>query len=154
MLEGPLVDDEENHLIIMGYQEQSDYYDTALEAFVPYKDSPGGNWLTLNGLIHIDGVIYEFNDDDTVNELFVADWRREPLAPLPEPLKRPGRVAEATIDGVKGIYSKDGFWFNLQTARYSGISPQEPCHRLATDKDSYGWGQKTKTDSHSRCVMS
>ncbi len=128
LTEQPLVASQENgvdadsnpHLIAMGYMAQSEYYDEESESFLPYQSSPGLNWLTVNCLTEFEGEI--FNMGRTLEVLDPMEWEvREELEQVPQPLYSPGRCCGTNIGGESGIFTRKGFFYNLDQGEFQAV---------------------------------
>ncbi len=109
--------DEEPHLIVLGYADQSDYYDPAEGAFRPYQtglgSSGGRNWLTVNCMAEFEGLIY--NWATKVEVLDPATWTWQDVNDdVPQMLYTPGRCVGTRIGGEAGIFTRQGFFYNLE----------------------------------------
>ncbi len=83
--------DPEPHLIALGYQDQSDYFDPASGRWLPYQTEPGLNWLTVNCFAEMDGVLYSMSR--SLEALYADEWEEETLVDeLPPPLYTPGTI--------------------------------------------------------------
>ena len=106
----------------------SDIYDSPTKTWSPYKNTPAtGNWgHTTHCLINYNGYIFAM--DQNLVRLDPVTWSVETLLEdIPQAIGT-GRCAGVEIGGSPGIFTRWGFWLNLDTLEWEekALAPFSP----------------------------
>ena len=116
-----VVADSASHLIALGYMDESEYYEPDAGTFLPYQNEPGRNWLTVNCLTEFRGKVYSWGT--RLESLDPATWTwRDEKEDLPQALYTPGRCSGTRIGGESVLFTRLGFYYNLERETFEQVS--------------------------------
>ncbi len=106
---------------VVGYLSETEMYNPDNHEWTPYEDIPDRMWMTLDCFIQFRGKIYHV--ENVVTELDPQDWSFTVLGDTPDDSRDPRKCAGTVIGGSPGIFTRDGYFFNLRTLDWEQKAP-------------------------------
>ena len=103
--------------VTIGYGAQSEWLEMDTEEWVGYYNLPNANWWGLSCLVQYNNRIYHVKD--TVEELNAVTWSVSDLSTPPDRLLRPGTCVMTTINGNDGIFTRQGYFYDLTDNKWT-----------------------------------
>ncbi len=101
--------------IVLGQNRATEAFDPQSGQWTPYRDLTESSWSSAACLVQYGDRVYQIGGSDftDVNELDLTMWTTTSIGTKPDFLVNPGTCAVAKVDGVPGVMTSTGYWFNL-----------------------------------------
>ena len=107
----------------IGFEQMTEVYNPITKAWRDYMDLPEPTWFGLHCLIAYEDMLYYINTH--VEVVDPTTWNHTVLTEVPQALAAPTKCVGVEIGGSPGIFTRFGYWFNLDTLLWEAkASPQ------------------------------